>query len=97
VVTALQAVRGIDLIGAVAVLAEVGDLSRFRNPRELMAYLGLVPSESSTGDRPAMGAPGASWSKQLGRIAILHALHERNSQKWRPHQRPRVRLPGRRK
>ena len=40
--------RGIDLIAAVAILAEIGDLSRFQNPRELMGYLGLVPSESST-------------------------------------------------
>jgi transposase len=48
VVTALQAVRGIDLIAAVGVLAEIGDLSRFQNPRELMGYLGLVPSESSS-------------------------------------------------
>jgi transposase len=50
VVTALQAMRGIDLVAAVTVLAEIGDLSRFQNPRELMGYLGLVPSESSTGD-----------------------------------------------
>src|SRR5438445_947497 len=42
-VVALQAVRGIDLIAAVGVLAEIGDLSRFQNPRELMGYLGLVP------------------------------------------------------
>src|SRR5215467_4323391 len=48
VVTALQAMRGINLIAAVGVLAEIGDLSRFQNPRELMGYLGLVPSESST-------------------------------------------------
>ena len=46
----MQAMRGIDLVAAVTVLAEIGDLSRFQNPRELMGYLGLVPSESSTGD-----------------------------------------------
>src|ERR1700741_368171 len=51
VVIAVQAMRGIDLIAAVGVVAETGDLSRFRNPRELMSYLGLVPSESSTGDK----------------------------------------------
>jgi Transposase IS116/IS110/IS902 family len=55
VATALRAVRGIDLIAAVAVLAELGDLSRFRNPRELMGYVGLVPSESSTGDTVKRG------------------------------------------
>ena len=50
-VTALMAMRGIDLVAATTILAEVGDLGRFRTPRELMAWLGLVPSEASTGDR----------------------------------------------
>ena len=44
VVEAVQALRGIDMVGAVAFLAELGDLSRFENPRQLMAYLGLTPS-----------------------------------------------------
>jgi transposase len=50
VVTALMAMRGMDLVSATTFLAEIGDLSRFQTPRELMAYLGLVPSEDSTGD-----------------------------------------------
>jgi transposase len=50
-VTALMAMRGIDLVAATTILAEVGDLGRFPSPRELMAWLGLVPSEASTGDR----------------------------------------------
>ena len=50
-VTALMAMRGIDLVAAATILAEVGDLWRFQSPRELMAWLGLVPSEASTGDR----------------------------------------------
>jgi transposase len=54
-VTALMAMRGFDLISAATVLAEVGDLSRFRTPHELMAYLGLVPSENSTGDTVRRG------------------------------------------
>lgn len=49
VVTALMAMRGIDLISATTFLAEIGDLSRFETPRQLMAHLGLVPSEDSTG------------------------------------------------
>src|ERR1700722_13640270 len=49
VVTALQAMRGVALIVAVTVVAEVGDFSRFEKPRQLMAYLGLVPSEHSSG------------------------------------------------
>lgn len=50
-VTALMALRGLDLISATIFLAEIGDLSRFATARELMGYLGLVPSEHSTGDR----------------------------------------------
>jgi transposase len=50
-----MALRGIDFISATAFLAEIGDLSRFRTPRELMAYLGLVPSEASTGDTVKRG------------------------------------------
>ena len=49
VVEALQAMRGVAFIVAVTVVAEVGDFSRFDNPRQLMAYLGLTPSEHSTG------------------------------------------------
>jgi len=50
VVAALQSMRGVALVVAVTVVAEVGDFRRFANPRQLMAYLGLVPSEHSTGD-----------------------------------------------
>jgi transposase len=56
VVTALMAMRGIDLISATTLLAEIGDLTRFHSPRELMAYLGLVPSEHSTGETIRRGA-----------------------------------------
>ena len=49
VVRALQAMRGIALVVAVTVVAEVGDFRRFANARQLMAYLGLVPSEHSSG------------------------------------------------
>jgi len=48
-VKALQAARGVSLIVAVTVLAELGDLSRFKKPSQLMAYLGLIPSEHSSG------------------------------------------------
>ena len=47
---ALQALRGVNLVTAATVMAEIGDLHRFENPRQLMAYLGLVPGERSTGD-----------------------------------------------
>ena len=50
IVFALQAARGVSLIVAVTVLAELGDLSRFAKPSQLMAHLGLVPSEHSSGE-----------------------------------------------
>ena len=49
VVEAVQAMRGVAFIVAVTVVAEVGDFHRFNNPRQLMAYLGLTPSEHSSG------------------------------------------------
>jgi transposase len=49
VVVALQTMRGMALVNAATLIAEPGDLSRFANPRQLMAYLGLVPSEHSSG------------------------------------------------
>ncbi|OFW19234.1 MAG: IS110 family transposase [Acidobacteria bacterium RIFCSPLOWO2_02_FULL_65_29] len=56
VVEALQALRGIRAIHAVRLVAELGDLARFASARHLMGYLGLVPSENSTGARRRQGA-----------------------------------------
>jgi transposase len=56
VVEALQAFRGIRAIHAVRLVAELGDLTRFASARHLMGYLGLVPSENSTGARRRQGA-----------------------------------------
>jgi transposase len=55
VVQALQAMRGVQFTGAVTLIAELGDLTRFENPRQLMSYLGLTPSEYSSGDRRRQG------------------------------------------
>lgn len=55
VVEALQALRGVALTIAVAVVAEVGDLRRFDSPRHLMAFLGLVPAERSSGATRRLG------------------------------------------
>ncbi|WP_094194408.1 IS110 family transposase [Bradyrhizobium viridifuturi] len=54
-VRALQTLRGIDLIVAVTFATEVGDVSRFESPRQLMGYLGLVPGERSTGETVRRG------------------------------------------
>jgi len=78
VVTALQAMRGIDLVAAVTVLAEIGDLSRFQNPRELMGYLGLVPSESSTGDTVNRGGITKAGNGRARRILVEAAWSYRH-------------------
>ncbi len=67
VVDALQAMRGIALINAVVLVTEVGDFTRFSNPRELMAYFGLVPGERSGGETVRRTpTPGARWLKAPG-------------------------------
>jgi transposase len=55
VVRALQALRGVALVAAATLVAELGDITRFTNPRQLMAYLGLVPSEHSSGGTRRQG------------------------------------------
>jgi len=55
VVEAIQALRGVELTSAIIVMAELGDLTRFENPRQLMSYLGLTPSEYSSGARRHQG------------------------------------------
>ncbi len=69
-VTALRAMRGIDLISATTFLAEIGDLSRFQTPRELMAYLGLVPSEDSTGDKTKRGPITKAGNRRARRMLV---------------------------
>jgi transposase len=54
-VQAIQALRGVELTSAVIVMTELGDLTRFENPRQLMSYLGLTPSECSSGARRHQG------------------------------------------
>ncbi|MBB3452799.1 transposase [Rhizobium sp. BK313] len=56
VVRALQTLRGVDLVVAVTFATEVGDVTRFESPRQLMGYLGLVPGERSTGETVRRGA-----------------------------------------
>jgi transposase len=68
VVAALQALRGVSFVTAVALVAELGDLTRFRNPRELMAYLGLVPSEYSSGPSVRRGAITKAGNPHVRRL-----------------------------
>jgi transposase len=55
VVEAIQALRGVQFLTAVSVVAELGDLTRFDNPRQLMSYLGLTPCEYSSGAQRRQG------------------------------------------
>ena len=68
VVERLQALRGVRLIAAVTFMVEVGDIRRFDNPRRLMAYLGLVPSERSTGDSIRRGGITKTGNARVRRI-----------------------------
>ena len=69
-VEALRGLRGIDLISAVTFIAAVGDLNRFETPRQLMAYLGLVPSEQSSGDHVVRGGITKTGNREARRMLV---------------------------
>jgi len=73
VVDALTALRGIDRLSAMTLLAELGDISRFESPRQLMAYLGLVPGEHSSGGRRRQGAITLTGNRHARRTLIESA------------------------
>ncbi len=70
VVEALMAMRGISVITAMTVLAELGDISRFDSPRQLMAYLGLVPSEHSSGGSRRQGGITKTGNGHVRRVLV---------------------------
>jgi len=69
-VEALQAFRGLSAIHAVRIVAELGDLSRFESARKLMGYLGMVPSEDSSGARRRQGAITKAGNSSARRALI---------------------------
>ena len=73
VIEALQALRGVAQLTAVTVVAELGSLSRFRNPRPLMGYSGLVSSEFSSGNRILRGSLTKTGNAHLRRVIIESA------------------------
>lgn len=79
VIKAMQAMRGVRLRVAVGVIAELGDLTRFDHPRKLMAYLGLVPSEHSSGDRRRKGAITKCGNGRARRLLVEGAHSYRYS------------------
>lgn len=69
-VEALRALRGVDLISAVIFVAAIGDLGRFAMPRQLMAFLGLVPSEQSSGERVRRGGITKTGNREARRMLV---------------------------
>jgi transposase len=77
VLEALMTLRGIDFVGAVTLVAELGDLKRFAHPRELMSFLGLVPSEYTSGDARRTGKITKTGNGHVRRILIEAAWNYR--------------------
>jgi transposase len=81
-IRALQAFRGIQLITAVTIAAELVDLQRCSSPRQLMAFLGLVPSEHSSGENQRRGRITRAGNGHVRRILIEAA--------WSYHYQPNM-------
>ncbi len=95
VVEAIQALRGVELTGAVILLTELGDLTRFDNPRQLMSYLGLTPSEYSTGERRRQGGITKAGNSHARRALVEGAWAYRYPAKVSRHLQLRLeKLPA---
>jgi transposase len=73
----LRCLRGIDTLSAIGLCCEVGDFERFARPAQLMSFLGLVPSESSTGNQRRLGSITRSGSRHARRLLVEAAWHYR--------------------
>lgn len=82
VIEALQSLRGVALTTAATVVCELGSLSRFESPRQLMAYSGLVPREHSSGNKVHRGAITKTGNAHLRRVLVESA--------WSYQHRPSV-------
>ncbi len=79
-VARLRCLRGIDTLSAVGLCAEVGDFERFERAGRLMSYLGLVPSENSSGETRRQGAITKTGSRHARRLLVEAAWHYRKTQ-----------------
>lgn len=77
-VAALRCFKGIDTVTAVCLVAELHDFRRFRSPRQLAAYVGLVPSECSSGERERRGPITKSGNRHVRRLLVEAAWHHRH-------------------
>ena len=89
VVDRIACFRGFKTQAAMVIATELGDLRRFENPRQLMAYVGLVPSEHSSGDRRRLGA-----ITKTGNARVRHTLIQAA---WCYRKRPAVGVPLKRR
>lgn len=74
----LRCFRGFDTVNAMTIVAELYDVVRFRSPRQLTAYLGMVPSEYSTGSKRRQGAITKSGNRHVRRALVNAAWHYRH-------------------
>jgi transposase len=88
-VARLRCLRGVDTLTAVGLVAEIGDIAAFAHPKQLASYVGLVPSEQSTGERRRQGTITKAGSGHARRLLIEAAWHYRRA--------PRVSLTLRRR
>ena len=73
----LRCFKGIDTVTAVCLVAELHDFRRFRSPRQLAAYVGLVPSEDSSGERERRGGITKSGNRHARRLLVEASWHHR--------------------
>lgn len=73
----LRCLRGVDTLTAVGLCAEIGDFERFARAEQLMSYVGLVPSESTTGNNRRLGSITKTGSAHARRLLVEAALHYR--------------------
>jgi len=85
VVDRIRCFRGFKTQSAMVIATELGDVRRFENPRQLMAYVGLVPSEHSSGDRRRLGSITKAGNARVRHVLIQAA--------WQYRKRPAVGAP----
>jgi len=78
-IQALQCLRGVDLLTAATLVAELGSVARFVKPRHVMAYAGLVPMEDSSGLTIRRGRTASAGNTHLRRVVVEAAWHYRHS------------------
>ena len=91
VVDSLIALRGVDKLAAIVLLAELGDISRFESPRQLMGFLGLVPSEHSSGPRRRQGGITLTGNAHARRMLVESAWSYRFPARWTKHLKGKAR------